>query len=100
MKKKRDGFDEARLTHAGREPHDHLRVAIPARQHEEDRHEERHDQHDREIADDGEPDQHHDVARIDLARCREADDADHHRRQHDREQHHEYGAGRIREFAL
>ena len=30
----------------------------------------------------------------------EADDADHHRRQHEREQNHEHGTSRIREFAL
>jgi hypothetical protein len=87
-------------TDARGQPHDHLGVFVPAGQDEQDRHEQGRDEHDRQIADHGQADQDQHVARVDLARGREADDADHHRRQHEREENHEHGTSRIREFAL
>ncbi len=95
-----DRLDELRQADTRGQPHDHLGVFVPACQDEQDRHEQGRDEHDRQVADHSQADQDQHVARVDLARGREADDADHHRRQHEREENHEHGTSRIREFAL
>jgi hypothetical protein len=95
-----DRLDEAGQTDTRGEPDHHLGVFVPAGQDEQDRHEQGRDEHDGHVADHGQADQDQHVARVDLARSGEADDADHHRRQHEREQNHEHGTSRIREFAL
>ncbi len=75
--------------------------SIPARQHEQDRHEQSGDEHDGEIADHGRgrsgPRRRAGRSRLDAAKPT--------MRiiivgQHERKQHHEHGTSRIREFAL
>ena len=99
-RKHADRLDEARETHARGQPDHHFRVFVPARQDEQDRHEQGRDQHDGQIADHGQADQDQHVARIDFPGGGEADDPDHHRGQHEREENHEHGTSRVREFAL